>query len=151
MSQTVQITDADQALELLEAIVEEAGEGYVYNPGGDTKHCTYFETERVGDELVTTPSCIVGRVLARLGYTPRVIDDYDSVTSDQVEDHNAEDLVAMGIIAAPQVVAHILLTAQTVQDKGGTFGLALESARRARITYEAGLDDGRLAALSGSE
>lgn len=97
---------------VIEAVVAEYGEDYVYKAEerelGEGVRCLYREDGE--------PSCIVGHVLDRLGV------EYDP---------DWEDASAEGVLqGAPTQVQNSLGITQTYQDRGHTWGEALEKYRK---------------------
>lgn len=120
---------ADELVNAIEAVVDEFGHDYVYAPAdpelGSGEQCKY-EDEFGG--------CIVGNVIKRL------VPDFDfelfeSVSADtllrgrtyaEAFDH-AEQPEPPLRLTAPERLANALRGAQTVQDEGGTWGVALNT------------------------
>jgi hypothetical protein len=128
----------EKAIELLEHAVQLKGEDYVdeNKPGGQ---CQYFTNGK--------PSCIIGHVLADLGVEPGfdnqefpdLVDAEDKIESYEPE-YDTEDYYnnfttakftnKKDLIFTSEAV-RILRTAQEIQDEGGNWGSALETARAA--------------------
>lgn len=105
--------DARQVTEALEAVVTRHGADYVYNPGGDGQ-CWYAPTEE------HPTGCLVGEALMRLGIDRVSLENVGS-TVEALVDHLGIDL--------PLPVIEGLMVAQSNQDKGATWGQALEYYR----------------------
>lgn len=101
----------EMAKDLLQRAVEERGEDYVYPRASSPGGCVYFEDDG-------TPSCIVGHVLAYLGYT-----------KDDIEDFNDQSVGAVSDAAPMDFQARWLLRdAQIRQDQGTPWGRAVSEA-----------------------
>lgn len=96
----------DETTRLLEEIVEEYGENYVYPDGT----CQYFRDDG-------TCACLIGHLLARKGLTP------EDVTGQNKNGVTA--LHAAGLISAPAPLLTALRVAQNAQDRDETWGVAL--------------------------
>lgn len=125
------------ALELLEAVVAEAGEDHVY--GVATPVCLYAEypldeyDEYGGmvdrDAPPVGPGCIVGHALHMAGLPLEALAQMDNYGSITEADHR-EWLVAHGIDLTPEA-QQVFYAAQLYQDRGCTWGHALDNARTA--------------------
>jgi hypothetical protein len=108
----------DKAKLLLQDVVDEFGRDYKYDFGAteETKlyGCLYFMDD-------TTPGCIVGQVLARLGVTRSSIGSMNVST-------NVENLRQRGFLNADDKTVDLLARAQAQQDDGKTWGAALDFA-----------------------
>lgn len=93
--------------------VEAKGEDYVYD--GVSGACSYFEP------VDQTPSCLVGHVLADLGYTAEDLVGYNY--------SNVTDLVRERVLEVDRNETLVMLRrAQNLQDTGSTWGVAVERA-----------------------
>lgn len=104
------IYDYDQTIELLQRAVIEKGDGYIY-PKRDVEGptCVYKED--------ATPSCIVGHVLSYIGLLDEAIDGMGPVGLQPWRRQFTDNaLWALG-------------RAQSLQDKGETWGEALIAAK----------------------
>lgn len=131
---TVILTKAN-VLEQLRAAVILKGKNYRYT--GDEANLiqgscvTDYAYERDGK-----PSCIVGHVLIGLGVDPAVFrEDYANPTVDEVSTVNATKFKhchkVLPIAAENNTVLRALITAQSEQDQGRTWGVALVAAKYA--------------------
>lgn len=117
-----------QAIASAKKVVAKAGEDFVYNPGG-TLLCMYAPlgqakdgTFAVEDDPRLTTGCLVGEILADNGMrTPVVAHFSGSVTS----------LVDAGEVSLSPKAARFLVAVQMHQDKGSTWGEALNAGIRA--------------------
>jgi len=110
------IETQEQAIELLERVVADAGQDYIY-PTYATS-CVYVKDG--------APSCIVGKALALAGI------DLDLIA--QLDGHNDEVVSAYAIPTYfPDLVsvevAELLQVVQNHQDNGWTWGEALADAK----------------------
>ncbi len=105
---------AGQVMLDLYDIVSEFGEGYKYPQEVLDTHgsCVYVVDGK--------PSCIVGQVLAKHNLLDTQVAEINS---------NASQLRYEGFTAE---AARVLAVAQSVQDQGGTWGMAVTAARFAR-------------------
>lgn len=130
---TVMLTKAN-VLEQLRAAVALKGKDYRYtedpaNRGGESP--TDYAYERDGQ-----PSCIVGHVLIGLGMDPAVFrEDYVNPIADETSTVNATKFTHchddLPIKAESSAVLRALITAQSRQDQGMTWGEALVAAKYA--------------------
>lgn len=107
----------NSAYEGLRAVVEEAGEGFIYRRVG--LRCVY-----VSDDA---PSCLVGRFLHSIGVPLEELKDADrdiAKSARQLIHH----LQGTGVVSAEPGVDAMLHAAQEVQDSGETWGYALRVA-----------------------
>jgi hypothetical protein len=109
--------DKRRALELLIDIVDQYGEGVVYErvpkvAGGSGMVCQYQDRGQ--------PSCIVGHVLARAGVPMNTLYELD-VCGTPADRLNRD-------VGVDGQAAQVLNAAQCVQDAGKTWGEALASA-----------------------
>ena len=106
----------DEALKLLEAVVADFGEDHVYQrhslaEGGAT--CRHIHNGE--------PDCLVGHVLIRSG----------RFTAEELSDIQTVRLAAFTYPGRlVDEATHVLVAAQSTQDAGCTWGVALERARR---------------------
>lgn len=100
----------DEVLALLEEVVAEYGEDYVYPGHNTTGGCVYTKDG--------APSCLVGHALTRLG-----------VPVDFLSEHNDFAVSNIQRLTMDEEVLDMLQTAQETQDIGCTWGHALEDAR----------------------
>ena len=118
----------ERAMELLREVVAEYGEDFVYTkvvlvPKEDSDwilpECVYQEDG--------APSCLVGHVLSRAGFSSEDLIQFDSVGSsaDFLKMDAGEETETD---ALPLRTAWILVGAQQVQDEGNTWGEALRNA-----------------------
>jgi len=129
---SVTIPTAERAIELMQQVAHHHGHGYRYAPPGSGKTCRYFELTPIGE---WKPGCIVGEVIWNLGYRPIIPDGYDE---DPIEGNSALDLLD-GVINTPDdQVGYVLITAQRVQDDGGTHDVAVQTAREVLHAYRRG-------------
>lgn len=123
------IYDEHETMAVLRRVVEAQGGGYRY-PLRSGKTCLYWDRE------ADAPLCLVGHVLARLGYpAPPLVVEGNSVSTAFGRDINPES------DDYPQVVNYfterftlgalrVLDAAQVKQDVGATWAEALEEAER---------------------
>lgn len=123
------------ALNMLEVVVEKAGRNYVYvNAEGRTAgtldaqdcmaSCNYLHGE--GDETVA--GCIVGHVARRVGVPDRILRSEEENTSRSLIDavHADPDVK----LEFTETASAVLSAAQCAQDRGDTWGEALEDAKK---------------------
>lgn len=121
------------ALRALREVVTEAGEFYVYPVGkaiGVPGGCAYV---RQGE-----PDCIVARTLVKLGATVESLIPWEGKSCDFMpsvhaawRNHYPVAPVPMGMPAY-----NVLRWAQTMQDRGETWGVSLRAAEReAEVSY----------------
>lgn len=111
---------APQALQALKEVVAEApaGRDTVYQDRGTGGECYYV---RYG-----VPSCIVGRALHRLGVPIEVLQGLD--TASMGDPIGASSLARRGVTTPDAAV--VFANAQLAQDRGKTWGQALDAAQR---------------------
>jgi hypothetical protein len=114
---------AQQALKVMEEVVNEFGDDYVY---GDEQKNEYGDCVYANED--GTPSCLVGHVIARLDP-----DAFDNVVYKEQElgstpAHNLtnEGYVQLGFW--DENTAYIMMEAQGAQDTGSTWGEAYQRA-----------------------
>jgi hypothetical protein len=103
---------AELATELLERAVNQRGADFVYSKDGSSGPeggCYYF--------MEGEPSCIIGTILSYLGIKPSQVQ----------EGSNAESQVRSLFPDTSDVVLEALNEAQTKQDRGDTWGEALDA------------------------
>jgi hypothetical protein len=105
---------AERALHLLREVVAERPD-YVYRPPDD-RGCCYID--RVTDE----PSCLIGHVLVRAGWTPSELRRANRSSVDDLPPALRRDI--------SEEAACLLAEAQAVQDTKGTWAQALAEAER---------------------
>jgi hypothetical protein len=107
--------DAEEALALLERAVAEKGENYI-DPNSETTGCIYFDYQS------HQPCCIVGHLL-----------HYKGVGYDDLGHSLNMDGPVVGVNEHISIFTDlaqlILVSAQLAQDRGDTWGEALEKAR----------------------
>ena len=106
--------DVARALNLLEIVVEKAGEDYVY-PGAQY-YCSYVEDGK--------PSCLVGRALHLAGLGVGELADMDDAWPPTID----EVTLPEGVNVTPEARV-VLRAAQKEQDWGKTWGEALAVAK----------------------
>ena len=122
---TINIT-ADVVREGLTALVEQAGEDFVYvapePPENGYKRCLYVRDGK--------PDCIVGQFLANLGVPVDRLTEADNGTnlSGTPAGILLRELYAEGVVNFDLGVSAALGTAQAWQDSGSTWGNSVESA-----------------------
>lgn len=120
----------EQAVRLLERAVAERGKDYVYRAeerkeaearDGDPAAiaCSYAEPDG-------SPSCMVGLALSYVGANPVIMEDIGGWAMGVLPDLG----VALG-------TARVFQEAQSAQDMGKTWGVALEAARRRALDERA--------------
>lgn len=117
---------AELAIELLEKAVDQRGRDYIYKGDeremGVTPVCVYVESEN--DVLV--PSCGVGLALHLGGVSTSDLDVNPAHTASQL----VSDLMDQEIIGgADSIALQILNIFQSFQDRGRTWGHALDFAK----------------------
>lgn len=108
----------DEAVDLLKLAVEERGADYVYprsNRDAFDSGCVYFEG--------TTPSCIVGHVLAY-----KDVDGLDLRYANEIGIANLASFVDNIDLVIDERTVSLLEKAQDAQDSGKTWGEALAAA-----------------------
>lgn len=115
------ILDAEQVVDLLREVVAEKGEGYVYPHVPNTiggVGCRY--------EYEGAPSCLVGHVLYRAGWSVEALKSLDESGS------SAQDLwylnLPEGVGVVTKAAAEVLEKAQIHQDDGDSWGFAVREA-----------------------
>lgn len=109
--------DEKLALELLRKAVEEKGAGWVDPNAAEGQGCQYVDDQGA-------PSCIVGHAMVFAGVP----------SSDLIEDGDVYDL-AQGLTHKERLylergALRVMMEAQSWQDRGTTWGEALEAAER---------------------
>lgn len=112
--------DNQRALDLLEQVVAEKGDGYVYErgPKRDCLYATYDE-----DGVAVAPSCIVGHWAVAAGASLADLSPYEGRAADATV-----PLLGLGV-APVSAISTALQRAQTAQDAGFTWGEALVAAK----------------------
>jgi hypothetical protein len=117
------VLDGPTALRLLREVVGERPDHVYMPPGGEGTACRYVHRGK--------PSCLVGHVLARHGFTAEQLAALDDIVSALLLPQYFPGLVT-------EDAAQILLYAQGMQDAGHTWGEALtaaeETARRRGVS-----------------
>jgi hypothetical protein len=117
--------DKDKAIALLEECVTERGEAYSYTKEFGEDVCKYVKDGK--------PACLIGLALTKVGVPINYLESFDSglmtvktvFESERQEDWlNIHDYVTIDLEGL-----HVLSRAQTLQDFGYTWGIALERAR----------------------
>lgn len=113
--------DRQQALDLLEQVVDEGGRDFVY-PQDENGNCQYV---RDG-----APSCLVGKALFKAGVKMEDLIRLDEGTADTNGPVAAcaMDDVIPGV--ADYEALYVFNQAQQTQDLGDTWGSALDAARK---------------------
>jgi hypothetical protein len=124
-----------RATELLNEIVAEKGEDYVYTT--DPKAVEKADVERGSnphssnkcfyEHVDKTPGCIIGHLIHK------VYPDFDLAT---VENISAGDALRAAGATLSQQTDIFLAQAQTTQDLGKTWGFALSEARESAESWE---------------
>lgn len=115
------ILDTEQVVDLLREVVAEKGEGYVYphvpNPTG-VVGCRY--------EYEGAPSCLVGHVLHRAGWSVEALKslDWSGISAQDLWHQSLPEGVGVVTMAA----AEVLERAQIHQDDGDSWGFAAREA-----------------------
>ena len=121
----------DKVVELLHEVVEEAGEDHRY------KHVSGRELNGCRYEYNGAPSCLVGHVLHRAGWSVNALRDLDE-GGIAAQDLWYADLPD-GVPGVTQGAALALETAQVFQDDGDTWGTALRAA--IKVAADGGNDE----------
>ncbi len=121
----------DNVNELLDTAIATRGEGYVYNEDNDS--CVYMNDDG-------SASCLIGVMFTQLGCTFEVPTGDSAVGYFMLAgplDYAREDLEAAnpGLTITDDALV-VLRAAQTVQDNGGTWGLASSVAYMLKRTLE---------------
>jgi len=131
----------ENVMELLEAAVEKKGREYVdpdsLNPIGPP--CQYVKGG--------APSCIVGHVLVEFGVPVAALESADGGVAEIFDPmfSDAEELRELVELTLP--AQRVLTAAQDAQDRGGSWGVSLDEARRVhgkqvyRVKNVAGVTD----------
>ena len=128
----VKVINRLKAGNLIAKQVDKKGRDYVYKD--EFKTCVYF-AGRSEDEVV--PRCIVGHVFADLAINPIFV--YETAARDAINGLNANEDVDYRF--TDQAIL-MFAAAQSVQDSGGTWGLAETVARSMGETAkEMGISD----------
>lgn len=119
------LLDAATAMRLLEEVVADKGEDYVYEPHPFTYACQYLHDDE--------PGCLVGHVLHRHGVPIEVIRQWEGRTAQYLA--TGKSLLTLSS-ARPELepladhpAASILIAAQQAQDVSLPWGKALQAAR----------------------
>lgn len=137
----------EEALRLLEEVVKETGEDYVYREHwnscqnfmgrhGATNASNNYVSIAEG-ESQDMPLCIAGKVYAKLGLKPSIHGGvFEGGTVPTVQARLAENPVKAPFLLSDAAV-DILRAAQVRQDSGETYGAALRGATsRARVVLK---------------
>lgn len=116
-----QITAAD-ALLLMEQVVAEKGDSYVYDSEGNGGRCVYFARD------TGAPACLVGHALDLAGFG---IEDLGTTEVEQwiANAHSANQLPIWTSDRITVDAAAVFRAAQRRQDRGKTWGVALVAAK----------------------
>lgn len=129
------------ALNMLEIVVNKVGHEHVYvnesgvqagviGTGGMMASCSYLHKQ--GDGYVA--GCIVGHVAKHAGVPDRILRSEENNTSDSLVDAiNAEPGVDLEFTEGASIA---LRAAQFCQDRGDTWGKALEEAKRRYLDWK---------------
>lgn len=114
------LINKDNVMNLLQRAVDEKGADYIDPHYGEDRGCIYFEDAK-------TPCCIVGHVLSYVDETAgeRILD----------AEANAETITHLPKYFLDMIedeALHVLRRAQSMQDAGKPWGVALEVARPGR-------------------
>lgn len=118
--------EADQALDLVRQVVEKAGPNYTYEaPKG--LGCSYLQP------ISRKPSCLIGQALVKAGVPVGTLEWLDRNVGSiyNLPTRGGGDAALPGGTVLTQGALDVFSGAQTVQDKGDTWGDALEAAKRA--------------------
>lgn len=112
-SQKKRVVNAREAINLLDTAVTMKGRDYVYPTPGT---CVNWNDDG-------TPSCIVGHVLHYLGATPELTGEGTAMQTCETFFYR------QGTVVFTPAAITVLRVAQSVQDNGGTWGLAYDTAQ----------------------
>ncbi|AGY47121.1 hypothetical protein CN1A_12 [Clavibacter phage CN1A] len=113
----------NNVIELLEAAVDKKGREYVDPDALSHTRCSYAKDG--------APSCIVGHVLVDLGVPVEELTDSGlGEVSELFNDNDPYYVEIVSRVTATGPALEVLSKAQAVQDQQGTWGDALDSARR---------------------
>lgn len=98
--------------------VEDKGESFVYEQPEGQPFCMYTDRDDPNSH------CLIGQALINAGH------EYDR----SWETHEAFELLK--VLGAPTIVSAAALSAQSVQDYGGTWGRALGEYRMAKKNFD---------------
>lgn len=120
---------ASDVLAKLEEIVAEYGEDHKYDPDRVRAECNYAEPN--GD-----PSCVAGHVFFRLD--PDLFESIREAEATSQISQTVCDIESKYHVELPltRLASTVLLTAQSRQDSGYSWGVALEEAKKAADIYE---------------
>ena len=119
MTATRDITSVEDWRELLKAAVEARGREYVYE---SKEGCVYF------DSVTRQPSCLIGHCLPKFGVDAQPF--VDSYTLNGADVDGSTLWAAIEPMPSDSLLA-ALASAQEVQDRGGTWGEALDAFEEA--------------------
>lgn len=120
------IYDEHETIGVLRWVVAQKGAAYVYErQREDGFVCVYWDRKR------DCPSCLVGHVLAHLGFTVDLMIEGNSLAEVIYSDDPENPVVAYFREKFTAPALRLLGYAQDVQDLNGTWGTALRSAEAA--------------------
>jgi hypothetical protein len=116
------IITPEVALDTLREVVAEAGEDYTYPPAMKGEACTYVAGGK--------PSCLIGRVLFKLGVPLERLEEADRAQGGTGEPafELLGTLKGEGVVDVDLDVRHLFSEAQFAQDNGSCWGSALAAA-----------------------
>lgn len=124
----IELTDT-QVLQGLQELVDEKGEGFVYEKrerveGLAPKRCVYVHQGE--------PDCLVGQFLAKAGIPLDRLEaaDVDNYNQGTAASELVDKLKAEGLLKVSDRALRALSFAQSEQDSGETWGEALREAKR---------------------
>lgn len=112
-----------EALAALREVVQRVGRDHVDVNAGKTSGCKYV---RIGGDV---PECIVGRVLHRMGVEISVLRQMDA-DDEPVIETGGSAILSHNEVSMDHRARTLLATAQGLQDKGKTWGEALDEVER---------------------
>lgn len=140
------------ALHLIRAAVEEKGSEYIYvnndgdvagqvNHDGVMPNCYYLHDAMVDGEPGKVPGCIIGHVAKRMGVQDSLLEQEENNTSDALMDSimlltDESDDARFDIT---DVAKRVFRAAQSMQDKGKTWGDAYAYAREQYVSAKLAL------------
>jgi hypothetical protein len=127
----------DRTLELLEAEVTELGADFIYERPKGSRICLYV--------LNGQPSCLIARVLAKMGVPLEVLElmDQDGRTGRYDTGANCDSMINVADdFNITRAAAHLMLKAQQDQDNSYAYGDVLSAATAAANYFKQQYSEG---------